>query len=515
MVIAMPGTITRITGIRETICAPKSHNRHDCYGSTAENAGWSRSRPFRGEFVMSKFASALLLSSVSLATAAAAQDARTVTEPVIPQLCSVVSAKLTSVADGPYRSLAAADEAKLDTDRIQSAIDACPKGRAVALRTSGKADAFVSGPLTLRAGVTLLVEKGATLFGSLDFTHYALKPGSCGFVTQPLSKGCKPLITIDHAAGAAIMGEGVIDGRGGVTIPGQTVSAWDLAAGGKGGSILPRLVIANHADDFTLYRITLKNSPNFHVVYSGGDGFTVWGVKVETPQRLPHETRPLAHNTDGIDPGNGAKNITITQSYIRTGDDNIAIKGDGGGLTNMTVSHNHFYYGHGMSIGSGTQGGVSHVLVTDLTLDGTDNGLRIKSAGNRGGLVHDITYQDVCIRNAPHPIQLTGSYGSDGASKGDLPPVYKDITLKNVAISGGGEFMFSGYDESHRAEASFDGVFTTDTAKYTYKFAHADVSYGKGGSNLTLPVGTDATVKGAPSNGTPTNCAGRFVPWPE
>lgn len=463
---------------------------------------------------MAKFVSALFLISVSLAGAAAAQDARTVTEPVIPPVCTTLDAHLTSVAEGPYRSLAAADEKKLDTARIQAALDGCPKGQAVALRSHGKADAFVSGPLNLRVGVTLLVDIGATLFGALDFEQYAVKPGSCGVLSEA-KRGCKPLIAAENVAGAGIMGEGVIDGRGGVTIPGKTVTAWDLAAGGKGGQILPRLVIANHADDFTLYRITLKNSPNFHVVYSGGNGFTVWGVKIETPQRFPRETRPLAHNTDGIDPGNGAKNITITHSYIRTGDDNVAIKGDGGGLTNMTVSHNHFYYGHGMSIGSGTQGGVSKVRVFDLTLEGTDNGLRIKSAGNRGGLVHDIVYEDVCIKNSPHPIMLTGSYGADGASRGDLPPIYKDITFKTVGIAGGGEIMFSGYDSSHRAEATLDGVFLTDAAKYTYKFERADVIFAKGGSNLTLPAGTDATVNGAPSKGEAPDCTGRFVPWPK
>ena len=79
--------------------------------------------------------------------------------------------------------------------------------------------------------------------------------------------------------------------------------------------------------------------------YNNGNGFTVWGVKIDTPQRL-------ARNTDGIDPGNGSKNVTITHSYIRAGDDNIAIKGGNGGATNMTISHNHFYWGHGMSIGS-------------------------------------------------------------------------------------------------------------------------------------------------------------------
>ena len=33
----------------------------------------------------------------------------------------------------------------------------------------------------------------------------------------------------------------------------------------------------------------------------------------------------------------------------------------------MTIAHNHFYAGHGMSIGSGTDGGVSDVRVSDLT----------------------------------------------------------------------------------------------------------------------------------------------------
>ena len=70
-----------------------------------------------------------------------------------------------------------------------------------------------------------------------------------------------------------------------------------------------------------LYRITLRNSPNFHVSYSGGDGFTVWGVKIFTPER--------ARNTDGIDPGNST-NVTITRSYIWTGDDHVAIKAGAG-----------------------------------------------------------------------------------------------------------------------------------------------------------------------------------------
>ena len=212
------------------------------------------------------------------------------------------------------------------------------------------------------------------------------------------------------------MGDGVIDGRGGEKMLGSQYSWWDLAeqARAGGGQQVPRLIVANYSDNFTLYRITLKNSPNFHVVYNHGNGFTVWGLKIDTPQRL-------ARNTDGVDPGNGSKNITITHSYIRTGDDNVAIKGGGpGGATNMTVSHNHFYWGHGMSIGSETNGGVSKIRVFDLSLDGPDNGIRIKSNGSRGGLTQDVVYDDVCIRNSPNPITLDTGYTAAGTAQGQF-----------------------------------------------------------------------------------------------
>src|SRR6185437_4655481 len=112
------------------------------------------------------------------------------------------------------------------------------------------------------------------------------------------------------------------------------------------------------------------------------------GVKIYSPKN--------ARNTDGIDPGNSS-NVTIAYSWIDTGDDNVAIKA-GAGLpaTHMTIAHNHFYSGHGMSIGSETNGGVSAIDVSDLTIEDADYGLRIKSNPSRGGLVEGISYRDVC-----------------------------------------------------------------------------------------------------------------------
>jgi len=306
------------------------------------------------------------------------------------------------------------------------------------------------------------------------------------------------------------MGDGAIDGRGGETLLGRKTTWWDLAEQARKGGRqqVPRLIVAKDSNNFTLYRIRLKNSPNFHVVYDHGDGFTVWGVRIDTPKRG-------ARNTDGIDPGDGAKNITITHSYIRDGDDNVAIKGGPGGVTDMTVRDNHFYWGHGMSIGSETQGGVSHILVTGLSLDGPDNGLRIKSNGSRGGVVDDVIYDNVCIRNSPNPIAFDTAYSAAGTLTGNSPPTLEDIVLHNVRISGGGKITFNGYDATHRIGVLLNGVQITDDATYTYLLNHADLRLGPEPANLELPAGTDSTVAGKPAQGTPASCTPMFVPFPE
>ena len=435
----------------------------------------------------------------------AAQDTRTVTEPVLPPIYTSLDAHLSISG----HSLARADKAALDTARIQQALDACGKGQGVILRAHAAETAFLSGPLELHEGVTLIVDKGVTLFASRDPAVYEKTPGSCGLVNES-PNGCKPLISAQHVSGAGVMGDGVIDGRGGEKLLGKDVTWWDLAEQARAGGRqqVPRLIVTDAADNFTVYRITLKNSPNFHIVYNHGDGFTVWGLKIDTPKRG-------ARNADGVDPGAGSKNITITRSYIRTGDDNVAIKGSTGGVTNMTVSQNHFYWGHGMSIGSETYGGVSKIRVSDLSLDGPDNGIRIKSNGSRGGLVHDVVYDDVCVRDSPNPITLDTGYTAAGTAEGNSPPTMRDITLHNVRVSGGGKISFNGYATDYRVAVILDNVLLTDAGAYTYSIHHADIVLGPGPANLKLSGGIDSTLQGTPGKGAAASCADKFVPFPK
>jgi polygalacturonase len=102
-------------------------------------------------------------------------------------------------------------------------MDQCRPGQAVELKASGARNAFFTGPLQLRSGVTLLIDGGAILFGSRNPRDYDLQPGVCGTITER-GHGCKAILNGDHVAGAAVMGDGVIDGRGGARILGQDIA---------------------------------------------------------------------------------------------------------------------------------------------------------------------------------------------------------------------------------------------------------------------------------------------------
>ena len=429
---------------------------------------------------------------------ALAQDTRNVVEPKLPPACTTLKAQLSA-------PIAEADETKLDTERVQRAIDSCAPGKSVVLEADSTRTAFLSGPLNLRSGVTLVVAKGATLYASRDPRLFDVRPGACGIVTES-SRGCKPLISGDRIQNAGVMGEGTIDGRGAEHLAGQNVSWWDLAQQAKvtnKNQNCPRLIVFTRSEEFTLYKITLRNSPNFHVVFNG-NGFTAWGVVINTPK--------TARNTDGIDPSS-ATNVTIAHCFIHTGDDNVAIKaGSAGASTHMTIAHNHFYTGHGMSIGSETDGGASAIRVTDLSIDGADNGLRIKSNVSRGGLVEGVVYEDVCIRNTKNPIYMDSNYSFFGEAR-NKPPTFRGIEFHRMRIEGAGKITLDGLNETHRLGLLFDDV-AADPAAIKLVARHVKVQVGKGPINFPIAGEDVMVVDNGSGKQTTSQCAAKFVPMP-
>jgi polygalacturonase len=153
------------------------------------------------------------------------------------------------------------------------------------------------------------------------------------------------------------------------------------------------------------------------------------------------------------------------------------------------------------------------VRVQDLSLDGPDNGIRIKSNASRGGLVQDVVYDDICIRDSQYPILFDTAYSFPG--KGiDMVPEYQDITLHNVRISGGGKIQFNGFDKTHRIGVTLDGVLVVDAPeRYKPQATHTDFTLGPGPVNLVL-IGDDSTVTGKPAAASLPSCSSKFVAFP-
>jgi len=431
---------------------------------------------------------------------------------VLPPVCTQLTAQLSAGPTG----LPAAAETSYDTAAIQSALDTCPAAEAVELQAGTAGAAFLMGPIRIPAGVTLIVDAGVTVFASRNPRDYdANAAKTCGTITAS-GGGCVALITANHSDGGGLMGYGTIDGRGQLPmlIGGQPASAswWDLADQANTAGLnqnCPRMLQVSNTANFTLYKITLKNSPNFHVSLGTDTNFTAWGVKIVTPYD--------ARNTDGIDPGYSS-NVTIANSYISDGDDNVAVGGNNNpGAHNISVVNNHFGDGHGASIGSYTLAGVSNVLFDGISFAGdpansNQNGLRIKSDVARGGLVQHITYSNICMQNVRHAIVIDPFYTS-GAT-GSLIPHYDDLTIRNVHATTEGTVKIEGHDTSVPTTITLDNVQIDGIKASDVTALYSTVSVGPGAANFaSMLQGTGVTVSGLPAVSVPYPCvAAQFAP---
>jgi polygalacturonase len=416
------------------------------------------------------------------------------TEPVIPPPCTTVLATKTVAAGVATTD---ADEAALDTDAIQTAINACPAGQSVKLAADASKNAFLVGPIRVPSGATIWIDAGVTVYASRNPRVFDAKPGACG--TAASNSSCSGVFNMAGVNNTGLMGAGTVDGQGGQAVLGSASTWWQLNDAANGGLAAPRLVSANLGSDLVIAGLRFQNSGKFHIVLTGVRGFVIWGVTIITD--------PSSPNTDGIDPA-GSSNGVIAYCKISTGDDNIAIKGAGPMVVdNIIIAHNHFGRGHGMSIGSETNVGVRNVKVCDLSLDGTDNGLRIKSDIGRGGLVTGISYTDVCMRNVTSPLVFNPFYTS-GAT-GTLIPNFQNITLSNVHVLGGGKVRLQGYDATRPLTMTMDNVVFD--AVPTITASQAAITLGPKPVNIT-PSGTGVTVTDAVTGtATPRDCMNAWV----
>ena len=292
---------------------------------------------------------------------------------------------------------------------------------------------FLTAPFALCSQLDLHLDAGAVIKAPETFAELGL-PHPSTFKTQAEANAAyhvpNPLISGNKLHDVALTGPGTIDGSGQHWWEWSERAARKVAKTAPGRVVYrrPNLVVINGCERLLVADLTLANSSMFHLVPRNIVDLTIERVKVRAPFNAP--------NTDAIDPGPGT-NFWIHDCDIDTGDDDIVIKSGG---TNILIENNTIRHGHGISIGSETTAGIHNMLVRHCTLEGADNGLRIKSMRGAGGLVEQVRYTDITMKNVGNPIILQLDYVDNNRPdfKGDPAkiPAIRHIRLDHLTIEG-------------------------------------------------------------------------------
>jgi len=361
---------------------------------------------------------ALLLAATLLASCTTAQNPTPVAvaatpAPSIP-VPTIPSATFTITDYG-----AVADGKTLNTAAIQQTIDACSAaGGGTVVIPEGK---FLTGPLTLASNLNFHLAPNATLLFLNDLAVY---PKSGGRYANGLS--------VSNAHDLEISGPGTIDGQG--------APWWAAFEANNAMPRRPNLVVISNCTTVLVHQVTLKDSPCFHLVPQRCTNVTIRDLTITAPS--------TAHNTDAIDPSGW--HFLITNCTLDTGDDNVAIKaggrpGDRPSCEDFTITNCNMLRGHGLSIGSETSGGLNGLYVSNITFNGTTSGIRLKSNRTAGGLIENLHYSNITMKNVKTPIYITSYYPKEPKSPGDDPlptpanpnprPNWRDITFSNITIT--------------------------------------------------------------------------------
>jgi polygalacturonase len=179
--------------------------------------------------------------------------------------------------------------------------------------------------------------------------------------------------------------------------------------------------------------------------------------------------------------------------------------------TNINVAYSNFGVGHGCSIGSITQNGVSGVTVDHITFNGTTSGVRMKSERGRGGLVENLSYSNLTMTNVQNPVFVTSYYPTlptdpttdPGQAVTATTPEWENITLTNITATGSTNAgILWGLPEAKISNFVFDNVQIS--AKTGMEIFHATGISFTNGSTVTAASGAAVTIDDATVTGITT-----------
>lgn len=320
---------------------------------------------------------------------------------------------LPAAAASPFsvRDFGAAGDGKaLDTASVQQAIDACAAaGGGSVLFTAGS---YRCGTIHMKTGVTLSIERDATLLGSKDDADYLPVetlpfPNDADVETSFFQHALILGEAVEHIA---VVGPGTIDAN----------------RDKRGG---PKPISLKRCRDVTLRDLRILNAPNYTVSLLGTDDVDISGLTI------------LNGYADGIDP-DSCRNVRISNCHVETVDDAICLKtsfslGERRACEDITVTNcSMLTRCNAFKIGTETGGDVRRVSVRNCAAKGgmrrspALSGVSIESVD--GANIEDVTIENVAMSDvrAPFFIRL-GNRGRD--QKTPTPGTLRNVHLRNIS----------------------------------------------------------------------------------
>lgn len=298
------------------------------------------------------------------------------------------------------------------TPVFQKALDDCfEKGGGQVVIPPGD---YLCGPIVLRSGVDIRLERGARILGKTDFRNdYNLEGFSGEDPDRPdtfANYGEKALILGKNIEDVCISGEGVIDGRSNLV---------DFEANGfKDNDGRPYAVLFRDCKNVSVRGVTICNSAFWTIRFWCCEKVRVDGVTINSMH---------FRNNDGIDIE--ARDAVISNCIIDADDDGICLKSDNPNfqagnivITNCVVSSNC----NPIKFGTSSRGGWKNVTISNCVIRPTRethfrrfdgwykniakgylggmSGVAIECAD--GGCVQNINVNDITMSGVITPIMI-------------------------------------------------------------------------------------------------------------
>ena len=307
------------------------------------------------------------------------------------------------------------DGITLNTQAIQKAIDAAnANGGGRVVIEPGR---HVCGTLYLKSNVTLHLEEGATLLGSLNPLDY---------VKDPYCRWTSFIFAIKQHD-VAITGKGVIDCRG-IEVAYNVVR---LIHEGKikdplkydrpAGENRPENIHFRECENVTISGITLKDPASWNQQYDQCRNLLVEHVTVDSKSFW---------NNDGIDIVD-CQNVIIRHCYMDAADDVFCFKSHSkdGVSENVVVEHcTGRSSANGIKFGTMTRGVFRNFRFKDITIFDTYRSA-ITVACVDGGILEDIYIDSLRSYHTGNPIFLRFSERNTNEK---LTPCLRNITIRNM-----------------------------------------------------------------------------------